>query len=252
MAGIYETNTMATDPMQQKSANNQIDERNWLERNADWLVPMGTAVAQMGYNRETQEIQNKFNAEEAQKQRDYEERMSNTAYQRAYADMEAAGLNPHLAGGQGGASTPSGAAATSAGMLPADLTSMNAYSLNAALTNAQIENMGADTKLKEKQGGKTSKEIETLDIQNHLNTIATTADAALKAAQTKQQEIEAKKNAAEALKQQIYNAYVIKYGHTPDAGWKDRVGAKVDKAILKFSDITGSELQKIADRLLSE
>jgi hypothetical protein len=48
-----------------------------------------------------------FSADQAAIQRDYETTMSNSAYQRATADMKAAGINPILAYQQGGASTPS-------------------------------------------------------------------------------------------------------------------------------------------------
>lgn len=55
--------------------------------------------------------QEKFNSAEAQKQRDWQTDMSNTAYQRAAADLQAAGLNRVLAFGNP-ATTPSGATAS--------------------------------------------------------------------------------------------------------------------------------------------
>lgn len=56
-------------------------------------------------------VSSAFNAWQAGKNREFQERMSNTAHQREVADLRKAGINPILSAKLGGASTPPGATA---------------------------------------------------------------------------------------------------------------------------------------------
>lgn len=96
---------------------------------------------------------NAANAQLAHQQMQFQERMSNTAYQRQIADMKAAGINPMLSARMGGASTPSGQTAVmqntakagiEGAMMVANLKNMQA---TARKTNAEarvIEGTGMD------------------------------------------------------------------------------------------------------------
>lgn len=76
-------------------------------------MQQAAAEQQMAYQTQSAREAMKFSADEAEKNRQWQERMSNTAYTRAVLDLKSAGLNPVLAAGATTpASTPAGNAAT--------------------------------------------------------------------------------------------------------------------------------------------
>lgn len=129
------------------------------------LMMMGSGVGMYGA-----EEMNEGNIEQAQKQMDFQERMSNTSYQRGTKDMLAAGINPMMAYSQGGASTPTGAAANLENTMES---TGNAIS-NTALAmqdfkakNASIENTNVNTQVGKTQMLKTAAETDLIrsDLQ---------------------------------------------------------------------------------------
>lgn len=106
-----------------------------------FLPAIGSALTFLGTqdtNDSNQQIASQnsaFNAQQAQAQMDFQERMSDTSYQRATADMKAAGLNPMLAYSQGGASTPSGAAGAAVQPAPMQNPMSSAVQSYSALTD---------------------------------------------------------------------------------------------------------------------
>lgn len=85
------------------------------------------------------ERQNSANAANAQRQMDFQERMSSTAYQRSMADMKAAGLNPMLAYSKGGASSPGGAMANAVDSIGPAARAAVASAQNARRLNTDLD-----------------------------------------------------------------------------------------------------------------
>jgi hypothetical protein len=115
---------------------------------------------QMAFQKEENALQRQFQSDQVAQQMGFQRDMSNTAVQRYRQDLAAAGINPILAYGGQGASTPSGASAsgsTASGSL-AHVSNALGAGISTALQKRQID---ASVKQMEENNKKIRADTET-------------------------------------------------------------------------------------------
>lgn len=205
--------------------------------------PIGTAIGSgvagliseqetAGQYREQLQLGREANAQRiamADKQMDFQERMSNTAHQREIKDLRAAGLNPILSSKYGGASTPGGAMAQIA-----DIAAPATSSAVARRTqDAQMNQMAAQTNAAMASASYTKQQE---------------ANAKLQAENIKQEEIllrdrQIQTRLASAKSMADYNV-----SQAQAANYDAETALKVQEAEIKSHTIPGAKIEGDIDR----
>lgn len=112
------------------------------------IATIGSSLLGGLFGRSGASKQNKMQIAENQKNRDFQERMSNTAHQREVEDLKAAGLNPILSANGSGASSPGGGVA------------------NIVNENAELSNSARDLSSKIQQNPVVNAQVKNLQAEN--------------------------------------------------------------------------------------
>lgn len=159
-----------------------------------WLLPAALGLLSAGGTVAT----NRANQRSADKQMEFQERLSSTAAQRAVKDYEAAGLNPALAYDRP-AATGGGASATLGD--PASSGISNAREAVALRQQMQLarESTAADIELKRSQAAESRKRGQLVEAQQFFTDAQTRASIRDNNFQTILQPFQLRLNAAQAL-----------------------------------------------------
>lgn len=129
-------------------------------------------------------IQGDMQRKEARKDRTWQKSMSDTSYQRGVADLRAAGLNPMLAYGNAGASSPGGSTAQTPDLASA-AEGAASTALSAKRLKQELKNMSADEKVKNDQSDLLQSQKAKVDKETSIlgpkSTIMKKLDEGIKA-----------------------------------------------------------------------